>query len=519
MGCRREPAAASFGGSSMLRASIAVAGILMTGAAQAQGAASWTPQIPRVWDEEALADWALPLAGLGERPTHMTAEEYYALPEENLRSYPVYMPGMEPEGYWQEIQSAGPQPLIRPETLETKADWIAAGERVFFDWVVLRTLDPGVIAMARDRAAMESRRAGPLPDGTINGLRWVATEEGVALGMTNCSACHLLYLPDNTPVPGASSFAIPNTFRNGLGAAIREAERTLPGEVPFSLTGAVGEQVYQAYAAPWSGDPAGEALQEMTRDEFDAYVGAGIAGGGVARWNGSILYPTKIPDLIGFEDRSFIDHTATHRHRDIGDLMRYAALVSFAETIDFGGQRMIASDTARFRTRLSDEALYALALYVYSLEPPANPNPFDERARAGQAVFEREGCDRCHTPPLYTNNRLTLAQGFAPPEDAPDEVVHRSVGTDPGLALNTRKGTGYYKVPSLKGVWYRGHYLHDGSVGSLEEMFDPRRLSATHEPGGFTPPGMRQRAIPGHEFGLELTPPEREQLIAFLRAL
>jgi cytochrome c peroxidase len=44
------------------------------------------------------------------------------------------------------------------------------------------------------------------------------------------------------------------------------------------------------------------------------------------------------------------------------------------------------------------------------------------------------------------------------------------VGTDPGLALLTRKGTGYYKIPSLKGVWYRGHYLHDGSVASLEEM-------------------------------------------------
>ena len=27
-------------------------------------------------------------------------------------------------------------------------------------------------------------------------------------------------------------------------------------------------------------------------------------------------------------------------------------------------------------------------------------------------------------------------------------------------------------MPSLKGVWYRGRYLHDGSVTSLEELFD-----------------------------------------------
>jgi hypothetical protein len=494
--------------------------IVVAGFAVAQHyARGWTPDIPQVWDEEALADWAMPLAGLNARPTHISVADYYALPEENLRSYPVYMPQREPPGYWEEIARLGPQPLIEPDKLATKDDWIAAGEHVFLDSVVLRTFDPEVIAMARDQSALEARGTGPLPDGTINGLRWLPTKDGVALGFANCSACHVLYLPDQTKVPGASSFAIPNGFRNGLGGVIREAERALPGEAPFAMAGTLGSWVTQAYGAPWANDPAGERLKEMTPSEFGAYVAAGIRGGGVARWNGSILYPAKIPDLIGIEDRKYIDHTATHRHRGIGDLMRYAALVSFAETIEFAGERMTAPDTQRFQTRLPDAALYALALYVYSLEPPANPNPFDDRARAGKEVFTRERCSRCHTPPLYTNNKLTIAKGFVPPEDAPEDVVRTSVGTDPGLALLTRKGTGYYKVPSLKGVWYRGHYLHDGAAASLEEMFDPGRLSDGHAPGGFVPPGTRTRAIKGHEFGLELTPEEREQLIAFLRTL
>ena len=94
-----------------------------------------------------------------------------------------------------------------------------------------------------------------------------------------------------------------------------------------------------------------------------------------------------------------------------------------------------------------------------------------------------------------------------------------SVKTDPGLALKTRKGTGYYKVPSLKGLWYRGHYLHDGSVVSLEEMFDPERLADTHLPGGWNPPGAGPHATKGHEFGLKLTSVERAQLLAFLRTL
>jgi hypothetical protein len=252
----------------------------------------WTQRIPRVWDESALEDWATPLAGLNERPTHMTAAEYYAIPEENLRTYPVYIPDREPVGYWDTILGAGPRELIELDRLTTESDWIAAGKIVFFDSVVLRTFDAKVIATARDQAAMEALGTGPLPDGTVNGLRWVPTEQGVALGFTNCSACHLLFLPDNTQGPGASSFAIPNTFRNGLGGAIRAAQRTLPGETPFSFSGSIGSVAYQAYGVPWIDDPAGERLWHITQTEFNAWVAAGIRGGGVARFNGSILYPT-----------------------------------------------------------------------------------------------------------------------------------------------------------------------------------------------------------------------------------
>jgi hypothetical protein len=89
----------------------------------------------------------------------------------------------------------------------------------------------------------------------------------------------------------------------------------------------------------------------------------------------------------------------------------------------------------------------------------------------------------------YTSNKLTLAQGFSPPTDVPStlDIVRLSVGTDPNLALMTRKGTGYYKVPSLKGVWYRGRFTHDGSVASLEEMFD------LTDSGAHTPPAVGGR--------------------------
>jgi hypothetical protein len=49
------------------------------------GTVAATPQIPQVWDETALADWATPVAGLNVRPTNMSASDYYSMAVENLR--------------------------------------------------------------------------------------------------------------------------------------------------------------------------------------------------------------------------------------------------------------------------------------------------------------------------------------------------------------------------------------------------------------------------------------------------
>ena len=189
-------------------------------------------------------------------------------------------------------------------------------------------------------------------------------------------------------------------------------------------------------------DGNNERLKSMTANDFATF--RVFRGGAVLRWNGSPFYPVKVPDLIGVKDRRYLDHTATHLHRGVGDLMRYAALVSFADTADFGPHHMLSGNAKRVEARLPDQALYALALYIYSLKPPPNPNLFEGEAIAGRKVFAREGCPACHTPPLYTNNKLTLAEGFTPSSDKPAtlDVLAISVHTDPGLALKTRKGTG-----------------------------------------------------------------------------
>jgi hypothetical protein len=239
------------------------------------------------------------------------------------------------------------------------------------------------------------------------------------------------------------------------------------------------------------------------------------------RPNGSPYYITKIPDLIGIRDRKYIDHTATHQHRGVADLMRYAALVEYSDSMDFGSHRMLSDAQRTIHVRWPDEVLYALAQYIYSLQPPPNANRRDELAAEGEKVFKRVGCAGCHTPPLYTNNKLTVALGFKPADDHPlrADIIPVSVRTDTNLALRTRKGTRLYKVPSLKGVWYRGLYGHDGAVASLEGWLDSARLREDYVPAGFKGVGIKTRTVPGHEFGLTLSPADKGALVAFLKTL
>ena len=168
--------------------------------------------------------------------------------------------------------------------------------------------------------------------------------------------------------------------------------------------------------------------------------------------------------------------------------------------------------------------MYAIAKFLYGAKPPPNPHKPDEQTGLGEQVFARAGCAGCHPPPVYTNNKLVPVDGFTRldhPQSPPlaDILVGARLGLDPGLALKTRKGTGYYKVPPLTGLWYRETLEHSGSIGSLEEWFDAARLRDDYRSKGWNPPGTKTRAIPGHPFGLNLSEEDKRALVAFLRTL
>lgn len=480
----------------------------LTVAALAAGDPPFRPKIPRVWDDEAVATMELPLAQRDRSPRYMTSAEYYALKVRPIyRSYPIYIAGREPAGYLESLKQKEPEIIFDPAKLHTKEDWIRAGKLVFESETTFfpapgapssvpkdcRTANDGELICFHGRTRYYIRKKGELEVGT-----------------DSCAGCHTRVLPDGTFFEGGQgvpfSGAPPVTaIRDGSPEAFQK----------------LVDVWWERYGTPWLVSKE-EFEKRLTKDELIRMVEA-LPPGVFQRQGTSYDHPVRVPSLVGVADLKYLDATGLVRNRSIGDIMRYAVINEGLDMSayygDFQPDRLGALGFgADPGTRYSDEQLYALALYIESLKPPPNPNPFDEHARRGQQIFKDEGCPVCHTPPLYTNNKLNPVRGFKVPDDLrnTDAIMNTSVGTDPTLALATRRGTGFYKVPSLRGVWYRTGFGHGGQAATLEEWFDPARLEDNYIPKGFH---LGPGPIEGHEKGLDLTPEEKRDLIAFLKTL
>jgi hypothetical protein len=475
--------------------------------------------VPRIWDDKSLADWATPLAALRVPPAHYTAAEYYAAPSHNLRTYPVYLPGKEPPGYWEDLQKKKPEPLVDAAKIRTTQDWIDAGARAFSDLdnPLGRSDDPALIAQARDPKTFAN--VAGLADGSVREPRWVVTDRGVMLTSLQCSSCHATIGADRTIRYATSPGRLPGAPQVSPASpigAFPSLRARLFGDEP------VGAIMKRMFDVPWDPDPRMERFFKLTEGGGNLAALAASPHGVFARPNGSLFYGTRVPDLHLLRYNRYIDATGTHRLRGPEDVARYAALINDADPMTFGTHRMQTDAQRTVKYRYADEVLYAIGVYLLSLEPPTNPNPppADLVAR-GKQIFGREKCAACHPAPRYTTGELTPALGFDVPVHHPNfgDVRDRSVGTDPGLALKTRKGTGFYKIPSLRGLWYRPRLLHDASILTLEELFDPARLDPEYERKGWSPPGVTRGAVPGLEFLTKLSAEDKTALIAFLRSL
>ena len=500
--------------------------LLVVAVGVAQEQLNGTVVIPRTWDDAAVATHEVPLADPAASPKHVSSDYYYRIPVRAIyKGYPVYAPGREPAGYLDWLKQQ--EPVIvwddkgNAPPLQSDADWIRAGEIVFD----APTGGRANIALedVRNPNWLEATKAPVAEDGTLPWFQYIVRGKGeVTLSGSGCAFCHTRVMTDGSIIKGAQGNlpvqrAVAFRWRAEHAAASDKAQ----------YLAQLRTFLKRLHAAPYLRPDPEDRIDTMSVEDiaalFETYPPS-VA----PRHRGNSFTAIQVPDLIGVKDRRYLDRTGLEIHRSIGDMMRYAAMNMGADSLaSYAG--FVPADSPRFQQvppperaqRYSDEQLYALARYLYSLQPPPNPNRFDAVAARGEQVFKREGCARCHTPPLYTNNKLTPAAGFQIPADHSTkyDIVRTSVGTDPELTMRTRRGTGYYKVPSLKGVWYRTGFGHSGWCATLEDWFDPRRVREDYVPTGWKPYGRQTFAVKGHAYGLKLEDNDRRALIAFLKTL
>ena len=146
----------------------------------------------------------------------------------------------------------------------------------------------------------------------------------------------------------------------------------------------------------------------------------------------------------------------------------------------------------------SERVIKALASYVRTLRPPANP--FDDLlfndnrgalsadAYAGMDLFfsEELGCSGCHA-----------ALTFSGP------ISHAEVQTKPAFHVTGVGGSiTAFRAPTLRAITHTAPYMHDGSLQTLEQVLDHYQNSGADNVPSFS-----------------LTSRQAHQLIEFLKTL
>jgi mono/diheme cytochrome c family protein len=260
--------------------------------------------------------------------------------------------------------------------------------------------------------------------------------------------------------------------RGRLGGLVRV--RLPDGRESFATTCAT------CHASP---DASGELVYGRTNARLDRDKIGRVHAGGAATsaWGAGqvdvtpddVDNPTAITDLRAIRYQSRLHWAATLHNSPEALSVRIETLI-----ITSHGQAV----------RPPREVAFALAYYLWSLGEGAerSEDGLESGEERGQQLFE-EQCAMCHHADGTTAGTANPAL----------------IGTDTAVVDSPMRTTGEWRIPSLWKVADRSQFLHDGSVDSLDELFEPARLEQT----------------PGHVFGTELNESQRRDLVAFLHTL
>ena len=248
------------------------------------------------------------------------------------------------------------------------------------------------------------------------------------------------------------------------------------GSVWTELPGGVIEPAL-ACAACHSTVDAGAVVPGKNNADFDiAKLIADYGQGGPGTWgpgrvdvtNDGIDNPTAITDLRAVRSQVALHHAATVKNELVALAIRIETLI------------ITSLDEA---VRPPRKLAFAMALYLWELEPEPMHGP-DTASQRGETVFG-DNCSSCHKPPSFSGPSVPIAV----------------VGTDPSVGMSPDRTTGFYRVPSLRGVGDRRRLFANGAVEDIEELL------------------RSDRTAKGHTFGLGLGDSDKADLVRYLETL
>lgn len=322
----------------------------------------------------------------------------------------------------------------------SQAEWIALGRKVFFEYP-LRAEPLAEWALGNPQLALECGLERT-PEGEWPGLvRFSDVDGRERVGIT-CALCH-------------------TTVREGklvVGAARRRFDYGRLRLAFGKATGRAEDPELARRMALW-----GPGRADVTEDVDED--------------------PVAIPDLWGLRAQPALTQAGTIRHTGP------VALALRQET------QLLHSNHERVRP--PRELAWALAMFLYSLEPEPKAMALSAEAARGAKLFEG-GCGACHS---------NAARGG-------ELVDAKELGVDAALAKGKARGTGKYRPPALVRVGDAAPFFHHGALGSLEDVMAPERLEA-----GFARGVLGPGPVPGHAYGLDWPAEDRAAVVAFLRTL
>ncbi len=369
----------------------------------------------------------------------LRARGWDLLPEWTPKSVPITM------GKKAAIDVAT-KPLWDGRRPTSMADWVALGRKVFFGYPLRKEV---FMSFALERPALAAK-VGILAarDGVVPGARAFVDVDGTeAVGIT-CALCHSNVNRDGDIVVGEARRAFDyGALRLAYHA---ETKSTVDADLARRMR-------------TW-----GRGRADVTEDDDED--------------------PVAIPDLWGLRHQSHLTQAGTIAHTTP------IALAIRQET------QLLHSNHQRVRP--PRELAFALAMFLYALEPPRKEMASTGAGAAastarGEQLFATH-CRGCHSNDAYGG----------PP------IAHGRVGTDSALATGKARGTGWYRPPALVRVSAAAPYFHHGAVPTLADVLSPERLDASY---ARSPLG--RGAVLGHPYGTDLPKADRRALIAFLETL